>query len=57
MIQYYKQVEILPKELAVGNTVYSCTFFKEINSNGTSHVLEVQLAEAAEYIDCISAER
>ena len=30
--------EILPKKLAVGSTVNSCTFFKEINSDGSFYV-------------------
>ena len=31
---------ILPQELAEGNTVYSCTFFKEINGDGSFHTHE-----------------
>ena len=31
---------IVPKKLAIGITVYGCTFFKEINSYGFFHVLE-----------------
>ena len=30
----------MPEELAIGNTIYSCTFFKEINSDGSFHVPE-----------------
>ena len=32
--------KMLSKELAVRNTVYCCTFFQEINSDGSFHVLE-----------------
>ena len=31
---------ILPKELAIGSIVYSCAFFKEINSDASFHVPE-----------------
>ena len=30
---------ILPHEMPIGSTVYNCTFFKEINSDGSLHIL------------------
>ena len=35
-----KQVEILPKKLAIRSSVYSCTFSKKIISHGSFHVPE-----------------
>ena len=36
---FNKQGKILLKKLAIGSTIYSCAFFKEINSYESFHVV------------------